>query len=145
VKSRDNARTPVQWDDSQHAGFTDGEPWLPVNPNKDTVNAAAAVADPESVFHHYRRLIGLRHREPVVVHGRFELLLPEHDQLWCFTRTLGDDALLVLANCSSQPAELVPGDVPDPAGATLLLGTHGDPAGRDVLRLAAWESRVYRL
>jgi oligo-1,6-glucosidase len=142
AKSRDHARTPMQWDDSEHAGFTDGEPWLPVNPNKDTVNAAAAVADPGSVFHHYRRLIGLRHVEPVVVHGRFELLLPDHEQLWAFTRTRGDDVLLVLANCSSLPAYVDPVDVPDRTGADVLLASHpeGDP---DELR--PWESRVYRL
>ena len=74
VKSRDNARTPMQWDDRSHAGFTAGIPWLPVNPNYITVNAAAAVDDPKSVFHHFRKLIKLRHDHPVIVHGRFELL-----------------------------------------------------------------------
>ena len=113
LKSRDNARTPMLWDDSEHAGFTDGEPWLPVNANKDAVNAATAEADPDSVFHHYRRLVDLRHEHPVVVEGRFDLLLPDHDQLWVFTRTLGDDRLLVLANCSSAPATARPDDLPD--------------------------------
>ena len=66
------------------------------------------MADPDSVFHHYRKLIALRHEHPVVVDGRFELLLPDHEQLWAFTRTLGDDVLLVLANCSSEPVALDP-------------------------------------
>jgi oligo-1,6-glucosidase len=146
AKSRDNARTPMQWDDSEHAGFTTGQPWLPANANKDTVNAAAALADPESVFHHYRRLVGLRHREPVVVHGRFHLLLADDEQVWAFTRTHGDDVLLVLANCSSQPATVSPSDVPDVTGGTVLLGTHPvtDP-GAGGLDLRPWESRVYRL
>ncbi len=113
VKSRDNARTPMQWDDSEHAGFTEGEPWLPVTANKDVVNAAAAEADPDSVFHHYRRLIELRHQHPVIVEGRFELLLPDHEQLWAFTRTLGDTRLLVVANCSSAPATAPSADLPD--------------------------------
>jgi oligo-1,6-glucosidase len=142
AKGRDNARTPMQWDDSEHAGFTTGEPWLPANPNKDTVNAAAAVADPDSVFHHYRRLIEMRHTSPLVVHGRFELLLAEHEQLWAFTRTQGDEALLVLANCSSERVRVDSDDVPDLAGATVLLSTH--PA-REGLDLEPWESRVYRL
>ncbi len=142
LKTRDNARTPMQWDASEHAGFTDGQPWLPANPNKDTVNAAAAVADPDSVFHHYRRLVELRHASAVVVHGRFELLLPDHEQMWAFTRTHGDEVLLVLANCSSDRATLGRDDVPDLTGATLLLGTHGTGDGLD---LAPWESRVYRL
>jgi oligo-1,6-glucosidase len=141
VKSRDNARTPMQWDDSEHAGFTDGDPWLPVNPNKETINAAAAEADPESVFHHYRRLVDLRHEHPVVVDGRFDLLLPDDEQLWAFTRTLGDTRLLVLANCSSRTATVDPRDVPVVAGADLLLATHPGEG----LDLQPWESRVYRL
>ena len=142
IKSRDNARTPMQWDDSEHAGFTAGEPWLPVTANKDVVNAAAAEADPGSVFHHYRRLIELRHESPVVVEGRFDLLLPEHEQLWAFTRTLDDTRLLVLANCSSAAVTAPAGDLPDIAGAELLLATH---PGRDGLALEPWESRVYQL
>ena len=128
VKGRDNARTPMHWDDSEQAGFTTGTPWLPVHPNKDTVNAAAAVADPDSVFHHFRKLIALRHERSVVVEGRFDLLLPEHEQVWAFTRTSGDDVLLVLANCSSEPVSVGPDDVPDVSGAELLLGTHGTTA-----------------
>ena len=89
VKSRDNARTPMQWEDRSHAGFTQGIPWLPANPNYVFVNARAAVNDPDSVFHHYKALIELRHTTPVVVDGRFALLLADHDQLWAFTRTLG--------------------------------------------------------
>ena len=143
VKGRDNARTPMHWDDSEHAGFTTGEPWLPVNPNKDTINAAAAVADPDSVFHHFRKLIALRHANPVVVDGRFELLLPEDEQVWAFTRTSGDEALLVVANCSSSPVSVTPSDVPDVAEAELLLGTHGTSAAG--LDLAPWESRIYAL
>jgi oligo-1,6-glucosidase len=140
AKGRDNARTPMQWDGSEHAGFTTGDPWLPANPNKDTINAAAATADPDSVFHHFRRLIDLRHQHPVVVHGRFELLLPDHDQVWAFTRTLGETVLLVLANCSSHRVTLSPDDVPDRSGARVLIGTHGTT---DRLELAPWESRVY--
>jgi oligo-1,6-glucosidase len=142
AKGRDNARTPVQWDDSEHAGFTTGVPWLPVHANRDVVNAAAEVADDGSVFHHYRRLIELRHRLPVVVDGRFELLLPDDPQLWVFTRTLGPDVLLVLANCSSRTAALPTDGLPVRAGAELLLATHpdGDPA-----RLRPWESRALLL
>src|SRR6201999_2218937 len=66
---RDNARTPMQWDDSPHAGFTTGMPWLAVNPNSTEINAQAAVEDPDSVFHHYRKLIALRHDLEVVREG----------------------------------------------------------------------------
>ncbi len=140
-KSRDNARTPMQWDGSQQAGFTTGTPWLRVHPNHTEVNAAAALADPGSVFHHYRRLIELRHELEVVRQGRFELLLPDHEQLFCYTRTLGGEVLLVVANWSSGPVPLPLGDLPEFTGAQLLLGTHD----ADGAELAGWESRLYRL
>jgi len=140
VRSRDNARTPVQWDDSSQAGFTQGIPWLPVNPNYVVVNAAAAVADPGSTFHHLRRLIELRHTLPVLVEGRFQLLLPDHEQIWALTRTLGDQVLVVVANCSSRPAVVPAGTVPDVRGAQLLLSTH---EGGTTAELAPWESRVH--
>lgn len=139
-KSRDNARTPMQWDASPHAGFTDGTPWLPVTPNHGEVNAATALADPDSVFHHYRRLIALRHEREVVRHGRFALLLPEDERLFCYTRTLGEEVLLVVANWSSGPVAL-PASLPSRDGAELLLGSHASTADD----LAGWESRVYLL
>ena len=142
VKSRDNARTPMQWDDTSHAGFTEGIPWLPVNPNYLAINAAAAVEDPNSVFHHFRKLIELRHDHPVIVHGRFELLLPDHEQIWALTRTLDDQVLLMIANCSSYPGRVSPGAVPDLTDAKVLLATHGDSTSLD---LEPWESRIYLL
>ena len=142
VKSRDNARTPMLWDATEHGGFTSGTPWLPANANRSETNAATAVADPDSVFHHYRRLIELRHHDPVVVDGRFALLLPDDRQVWVFTRTLGEDVLLVLANCSSAPTTLDPGAVPDLRGSEVLLPTHGASYS---LVLQPWESRIHRL
>jgi oligo-1,6-glucosidase len=142
TKSRDNARTPMLWDAGEHGGFSSGTPWLPANPNRDVINARAAVADPDSVFHHYRRLIELRHRDPVVVEGRFALLLPEDPQVWALTRTLGDQVLLVLANCSSTPASISAASVPDVAGSEALLATHGTSYD---LTLRPWESRIHRL
>ena len=143
VKSRDNARTPMQWDDTTHAGFTDGIPWLPVNPNYVTINAAAAVAEPDSVFHHFRKLIELRHELPVVAHGRFELLLPDHEQIWALTRTLDDQVLVMLANCSSEPVTVPDGSLPDLSSAQVLLATHPGRERRWTWR--PWESRIYLL
>jgi oligo-1,6-glucosidase len=142
VKSRDNARTPMQWDASEHAGFTTGTPWLPAHANRTVVNAEAETADPDSVFHHYRRLIELRHSDPVVVDGRFELLLPDHPTVWAFTRTLDDAALLVVANLSGGDVTLTPDDLPDLAGSAVLLPTHQPPYTRT---LRPWESRLHRL
>ena len=100
--SRDNARTPMQWDDSPHAGFTTGEPWLAVNPNFEEINAEAARADPDSVFHHYRALIALRHTEPAVALGSFSMLLEDDERVYAFTRRLDDVELLVLGNFSGE-------------------------------------------
>ncbi|HEY5820445.1 MAG TPA: alpha-glucosidase [Propionibacteriaceae bacterium] len=140
ARSRDNARTPVQWDDTSQAGFTQGIPWLPVNPNYVTINAEAAVADPDSVFHHFRKLIELRHTHEILVEGTFALLLPDHPQLWVVTRTHGDQVLTMVANCSSEPVTLPEGSVGDLSGAQILLTTHGDSGSWD---LQPWESRIY--
>jgi oligo-1,6-glucosidase len=142
VRSRDNARTPMQWDDTHQAGFTEGIPWLSVNPNYVVVNAKAERADPGSVFHHTRRLIALRHELPVLAEGRFALLLGDDPQIWAVTRTLGDQTLVLVANCSSTPATVPEGSVPDVSDARLLLGTHGDRRGAD---LEPWESRLFLL
>jgi oligo-1,6-glucosidase len=142
--SRDNARTPMQWNARPHAGFTTGEPWLPVNPNYPAVNAEAAMADPDSVFHHYRRLIELRHTEPAVVYGEFTMLLAEHKRIYAFTRTLGDTELLVLGNFSSE-VERVPAETGfDPKGwfGTERLLANYPPAATPSLQ--PWEVRVYR-
>ena len=124
-KSRDNGRTPMQWDATANAGFTTGQPWLRVTPNHDQINAAAAIAHPDSVFHHYRKLIDLRHQLEVVRQGRFELLLPEDEHLFCYTRTLAAEVLLVVANWSSAPVTLPADGLPHRDGAQALLGTHG--------------------
>ena len=139
VKSRDNARYPVSWDASEKAGFTTGEPWLQVHPNHVEVNVEAAVADPTSVFHHYKALIDLRHTSEVVREGVFELLEPEHEQLFCYTRTLGDDQLLVLANMSSEPVGLPEALRVD---GQVLLATHDEQAADS---LQPWESRVVQV
>lgn len=107
---RDNARTPMQWDASDNGGFTSGTPWLQVNKNYKTINAAAQVNDPDSVFAYYKKLIALRHTNEVMVNGVYDVLIPDHPQIYAYTRTLGDKQLLVLCNDSDTnvaiPAEL---------------------------------------
>ena len=129
VKSRDNARTPMQWDATENAGFTTGTPWLPVNPNHVEINAEAAVADPGSVFHHYRRLITLRREHPVVVEGDVSFLLLEHEQLFAYVRRLGDVRLLVVVNLSGAPAPVDLGDDARLLTGELLLGERLAPGG----------------
>jgi oligo-1,6-glucosidase len=101
--SRDHARTPVQWDASENAGFTSGMPWIAVNPNHARINAAAQSDLPGSVFNHYRALIDLRHRLPVVADGDFTRIDAGDPAVFAFERTLGDQRLLVIANLSSAP------------------------------------------
>lgn len=107
---RDNARTPMQWDASDNGGFTSGTPWLQVNKNYKTINAAEQVNDPDSVFAYYKKLIALRHTNEVMVNGVYDVLIPDHPQIYAYTRTLGDKQLLVLCNDSDTnvaiPAEL---------------------------------------
>ena len=141
--SRDNARTPMQWDASEHAGFTTGTPWIAVNPNHTEINAEAALADPDSVLHHYRRLIELRHTEPVVAHGDFTMRLPDAERVYAFTRRLGDVELFVLGNFSGSSVE-VP-EAAEWAACELVLGNcpaPASPAAHGGLR--PWEARVYR-
>nr|WP_217629159.1 alpha-glucosidase [Sanguibacter gelidistatuariae] len=139
--SRDNARTPVQWDSTAHAGFTTGQPWIPVNPNYVTVNAEADRAAERSVFEFYRRLIALRHASATVALGRFQLLEPEHPTLYAFTRDGDDEQLLVVANVSGSPLSvpLVEGWLDEE-----LLVTNYPVAGAPASTLAPWEARVYR-
>ncbi len=97
-KSRDNARTPMQWDTSKHAGFTAATPWIAVNPNYTQINAKAQTADQNSVFHYYKKLITLRKQHPIIVYGSYELLLKESEQIFAYTRTLEQEKLLVVCN-----------------------------------------------
>jgi oligo-1,6-glucosidase len=138
--SRDNARTPMQWDGSPNAGFTTGRPWLAVNPNFTEVNAEAAMADPDSVFHHYRRLIELRHTEPAVAHGDFTMCLADDERVYAFTRRLGDVELFVLGNFSAARAE-VPA-ARDWSEAEVVLSNCPPPDDHGVVE--PWEARVYR-
>jgi oligo-1,6-glucosidase len=128
---RDNARTPMQWDDSPHAGFTTGTPWLAVNPNYAEINAKAAVEDPDSVLHHYRKLIELRHRLEVVRDGEFVLLAPDDPRIYAFTRGA---ELLVAANFSAETVEF------DTPGELLLSNYRDSGTGR----LRPWEARITR-
>ena len=103
---RDNARTPMQWDASENGGFTTGTPWLKVNKNYKTINAAAQVNDPDSVFAYYKKLIALRHTNDVMVNGVYDVLLPEHPQIYAYTRTLGDKKLLVICNYADHETKI---------------------------------------
>ena len=122
-KSRDNARTPMQWDDSTNAGFTCGTPWIRVNPNYTEINAAAAMADPDSTFYYFQKLIRLRKTHPVIVHGHYALLEKDDPALFIYKRTLDDAQLLVMCNFKEQRREwTMPAGF---AGAQVLISNTG--------------------
>ena len=130
-KSRDNARTPMQWSDSEQAGFTTGTPWIAVNPNYREINAKAQAADPESVFHYYRKLIALRREHPIMVYGRYEELLADSEELFVYTRTLESETLLVVCSfCDHETAFAIPQEF---AGASCLISNrNGDYTGTKI-------------
>jgi oligo-1,6-glucosidase len=143
--SRDNARTPMQWDNSPNAGFTTGaKPWLAVNSNYPEVNARQAGEDPNSIYHYYRRLIDLRRKTPALVYGDYKDVDPAHPKIFAYTRTLGKDTYLVVLNFSSDaisyslPAGLKAGRL-----ETSNLG--GSEENTNTLHLKAWDGRVYKL
>lgn len=151
AKGRDNARTPLPWQgDAPQAGFTTGTPWLALHPSWPELNAAQARADAASVFHHYRQLIALRRELPVLVHGRYAQWLPEHPQLDAYTRSLGDEHLLVLCNFSASEQVFEPPAALLGRLARCLLG-NVEPAAQPAaaplarLHLRPWEALMLHL
>ena len=142
--SRDNARTPMQWDAGPNAGFTTADPWLPVNPNYTWLNAAAQIEATDTVFAHYQALIRLRHELPILVDGAFTPLMAEDPQIWAYTRTTPNGKLLVIANCGRDPRTVEIGR--DWIAADLLLGNLPDTPATSAstsLDLAGWDARIY--
>jgi len=143
--SRDHARTPMQWSNVTKAGFTTGDPWFALNENYPDINVESARADAESIWHHYRKLMHLRHDEDALVYGEYELFLPDDEQLYVYTRTLEDDTVLVVLNWSDVPATVDTGVV-DTDDSEVLRSNYddspADPSGRE---FRPYEATVYRL
>ena len=106
LRSRDNARTPMQWDDSAQAGFTDGAPWIKVNPNYKEINAAQQLEDPNSIFYYYQKLIRLRKEKDIIVYGGFEPLYRDDEQIFAYIRRQDQEKLLTVCNFSDKNAEM---------------------------------------
>ncbi len=147
AKSRDNSRTPMQWNDETNAGFTEGRPWINVNRNYVHVNVAQQLSDPDSVLHYYRQLIALRREHPIVTYGKYELLLEAHEQIYSFLRSLGDERWLVILNFSREtPVFALPSNVPC-LQAELVIANYPVAEHEEItlLTLRPYEARVYRL
>ncbi len=146
LKSRDNARTPMQWSAAPQAGFTTGEPWIKVNPNYTTVNVEQALADSNSVFYYYQKLIQLRKANPVFVYGTYDLILADDPEIFAFTRTLDAERLLVVLNVSrNTPTFVAPTELAY-TGGELLIANYPIAVGDSrAFALRPFEARVYRL
>ncbi len=126
ARGRDNARTPMQWTAGVNAGFTTGKPWLAVNPNHETVNVEAALANPDSVFYYYQKLIRLRKELEAIRSGEFGLLCPEDEKVFAYTRDTQDQHLLVVCNFSGEEVAF---QIPERfANARRLIGNYPDAA-----------------
>ena len=139
-KSRDNSRTPMQWDATTNAGFTTGTPWINVNPNYTTINAAAQVGDPDSVFSYFKQLIALRKQYEVIPYGKYDLIMADDPQIFAYTRTLGDERLLCVCNYSDEDA---PFSLPEEfEGAKRLITNLGREAITGSMTLKPYECFV---
>ncbi len=142
---RDNSRTPMQWSSDANAGFTtaSAKPWLAVNPNYTTINAAQEVADPDSVYNYTARLIALRAKTRAFVYGDYKDLDPQNGQVFAYLRTLDKEQYLVVHNFSGEPVEYT---LPDgvKAGKIVIGNYAGAENETGALHLKSWESRVYR-
>lgn len=142
AKGRDNARTPMQWDSSRHGGFTEGTPWIKVNPNYQDINVEKAMSNPDSVFHYYKKLIELRKKNEIIIYGKYNLILDHHPEVYAYTRTLGNQTLLVMCNFyggnteAELPAE-IQGEKFEP-----LIGNYNDIQISRIIKLRPYETQV---
>ena len=148
-KSRDNARTPFQWDDSANAGFTTGTPWIMVNPNYTQINAKEQLDRADSVFRYYQKLIGLRRNSPdkdLIVYGKYDLILPDHPQIFVYTRTLEGKKLLTVCNLSGEGAKLeLPEELKGRKSRLLIANWPEAPAVPADMTLEPWQAAVWVL
>ena len=142
-RSRDNARTPMQWDDSQHAGFTVGTPWLKVNPNYKEINVKEALEDPDSIFYYMKRLIRMRKANEVAVYGDFREYEPENESLYIYERNYEGKKMFVVLNFTEHE---VPFRVPEglnTGGAALLIDNYKGDAALEDRMMRPYEAAVY--
>lgn len=137
-KSRDNARTPFQWSAEENAGFTTGTPWIMVNPNYKEINAGEQMGRADSVFHYFRNLIRLRKEKEVIVYGTYDLLLPESREIYAYTRTLGEEKILVVCNFTAAEVSF---DVPEEfTSGEILIGNYADASVGTQMTLRPYEA-----
>ncbi|WP_087944545.1 glycoside hydrolase family 13 protein [Bacillus mycoides] len=146
IKGRDNARTPMQWDDREHAGFTTGEPWIAVNPNYKEINVKQAIQDEESIFYYYKKLIELRKNNEIVVYGTYELILENNPSIFAYVRTYGEEKLLVIANFTADECVFeLPGDIVYSEAELLIHNYDVENVLIENITLRPYEAMVFKL
>lgn len=146
-KGRDNARTPMQWDDGINAGFSGGMPWIGVNPDYTGINVQNALADGDSILHYYKKLIAMRKENPVMVYGEYIPILEDEEAIFAYIRQLDGERLLVILNFTGVPAVCNLAGQFSPSGVELLLSNYPAAVGHHLanLELRPFEARVYRI
>ncbi len=140
--TRDNARTPMQWDDSIHAGFTADSPWMRVNPNYKWINVKEQEQDDNSVLSFYKKLINLRKQIPALIYGSYKLLMEESESIYAYTREYNGETYLIACNVSEEDSEIqVPFDI---SAGELLLCNYTDTDSSEYI-LRPYECRLYKL
>ena len=139
-KGRDNARTPMQWDDSAYAGFSTATPWIMVNPNYTKINAKDQVNREDSVFKYYQKLIKLRHESELIVYGTYDLILDDDKDIYAYIRTLGDEKLIVYCNFSENTREV---EIPEEfVNGKVLISNYSDAKANQKITLRPYEAIV---
>ncbi|HDR7632822.1 MULTISPECIES: glycoside hydrolase family 13 protein [Bacillus] len=146
IKGRDNARTPMQWDDREHAGFTTGKPWIEVNPNYKEINVKQAIQDEESIFYYYKKLIELRKNNEIVVYGTYDLILENNPSIFAYVRTYGEEKLLVIANFTADECVFeLPEDIIYSEAELLIHNYDVENVLIENITLRPYEAMVFKL
>ena len=144
AKGRDNARTPMQWDSTENAGFTTGNPWLAINKNYNEINAKQCLEDENSIFHHYRKLIDIRKNNDTIIYGDYNLLCPEDKNIFAYTRELNGDEIVVV--CNFYDKEVTFSFDGDFNHADILLSNYKDSSTLiEKLSLRPYEAIMFRI
>ena len=145
AKGRDNARTPIQWNDTENAGFTVGKPWLKVNENYKEINVENALKDKDSIFYHYKKLIEIRKNNETIIYGDYELLDPEDKNIYAYTRKLNGDNILVVCNFYKEPVEFKFNEEYNGTPEILISNYKDSSIEISNLKLRPYEAVMYRI
>ncbi|HBX49268.1 MAG TPA: glucohydrolase, partial [Clostridiaceae bacterium] len=145
LTSRDNSRTPMQWNDSRNAGFSDAKPWIRVNSNYKKINAALQINNPDSILNYYKKLIKLRKNNDTLIYGKFIEINKENEEIYSYIRELGDEAFLIIANFFDGTPEFILPDSVKINDPNLVLANYPCSSSElNNMKLRPYEARIYK-